>query len=150
MPDGHSSLVRLRETFAGLSIEKGYKGMTEARKDAPRRYIVNGAGQRVLVGLTNSETIEFERLDKPQVEFNEVSVPDQARLEEYRPGRNASEQRWLELYGKHERAWSVWMAKSRAPLHPHVAQLVGKAGISRVPGRSFIPRACCFPECSSK
>ncbi|EHR01428.1 hypothetical protein [Bradyrhizobium sp. WSM471] len=94
--------------------------MTEARKDAPRRYIVNGAGQRVLVGLTTSETIEFERLDNPQVEFEAGAVPDQGRLEEHCPGRTASAQRWLELYGKHERAWSVWIAESRAHLHPHV------------------------------
>ncbi|MCG2645332.1 MULTISPECIES: hypothetical protein [Bradyrhizobium] len=95
--------------------------MTEARKDAPRRYIVNEAGQRVLVGLTNSETIEFEHLDNtPQVEFKDVSVPGRAELEEHRPGLNASEQRWLELYGKHDRAWSVWIAESRARLQPHV------------------------------
>jgi len=120
MRDGHSSLVVLRENLPRLDVEKGYEGMTEARKDAPRRYIINGAGQRVLVGLTNSETIEFEQLEKPQVEFNDVSVPDQARREEYRAARYASEQRWRELYGKHERAWSVWMAETRARLHPHV------------------------------
>lgn len=94
--------------------------MVEARKDAPRRYILNGAGQRVLIGLTNSETIEFERLDNPRVSLESTSSLQEERHEERRPGQNESDRRWLELYMKHERAWSVWMAESRTrsqPLH---------------------------------
>ncbi len=78
--------------------------MTEPKKDAPRRYIVDGAGQRVLVGLTIAETIEFETLDNPDARPG----PDR-RLDQITPG-----QRWLELYAKHERAWSHWMADTRA------------------------------------
>lgn len=36
--------------------------MSEARKDVPRRYIVDDAGQRMLVGLTVEEALEFEAL----------------------------------------------------------------------------------------
>lgn len=120
MPDGRSSVVGLRGISPGLDIKEGVKGMVEARKDAPRRYIVNGAGQRVLVGLTSSETIEFERLDNSQTLLEGASLLQEERHEERRPGQNESDQRWLELYVKHERAWSVWMAESRARVHPHV------------------------------
>lgn len=72
--------------------------MTSVRNNnAPRRYFVDAVGRRVLIGLTLEETFEFERLD---------SEPDGARPA---PG----EQRWLELYAKHEDAWKVWMAQSR-------------------------------------
>ncbi|MDX3967871.1 MAG: hypothetical protein QHD01_14865 [Bradyrhizobium sp.] len=92
--------------------------MVEARKDAPRRYILNGAGQRVLIGLTNSETIEFERLDNPRVSLESASSLQEERHEERRPGQNESDRRWSELYMKHERAWSAWMAESRARMQP--------------------------------
>lgn len=76
--------------------------MTELRKDAPRRYIVDGAGQRVLVGLTIAETIEFETLDNPD------TLPGtDGPIDQDKPG-----QRWLELYAKHEQAWSTWMAEA--------------------------------------
>lgn len=88
--------------------------MTEARKDAPRRYIVDGAGQRVLVGLTSSETVEFETLDRPVASLEGSSVLHEQR----RLGQNNSDERWSELYLKHERAWSAWMAESRARSHP--------------------------------
>ena len=94
--------------------------MVEARKDAPRRYILDGAGQRVLIGLTNSETIEFERLDNPRVSVKGASSLQEEGDEERRAGQIESDRRWSELYAKHERAWSAWMAESRArsqPLH---------------------------------
>jgi hypothetical protein len=84
--------------------------MSELKKDAPRRYMVDCAGRHVLIGLTIEETIEFERLDSPAARrlHNGHALWD---------GRDASptraEQRWLELYAKHERAWSEWMAESR-------------------------------------
>ena len=81
--------------------------MSEPKKDAPRRYIADGAGQRVLVGLTISETIEFEALDKPDADL----IGDMGRVRQARHG-----ERWLELYVKHERAWSDWMAQTRARL----------------------------------
>ena len=79
--------------------------MNEPKNDAPRRYIVDGAGQRVLVGLTISETIEFEALDKPDTDL----IGEAARVRQAKHG-----ERWVELYIKHERAWSDWMAQTRA------------------------------------
>jgi hypothetical protein len=86
--------------------------MTSPRRDAPRRYIVDGAGQRVLVGLTISETIEFEALDNPGAR------PDGADLlgEDRSARQDKRAQLWLELYVKHERAWSDWMVEMRARL----------------------------------
>ncbi|UPJ74534.1 hypothetical protein [Bradyrhizobium sp. 187] len=78
--------------------------MTQPMRDAPRRYIVDGTGQRVLFGLTIAETIEFETLDKP-----DAPLGPGLRLDQNKPG-----QRWLELYAKHERAWRNWMADTRA------------------------------------
>lgn len=88
--------------------------MSEPKKDAPRRYIVDGAGQRVLVGLTISETIEFETLDS-------VDARPNADLRSNEPliRQDKHDERWLELYVKHEQAWSTWMADTRARLKPH-------------------------------
>ncbi|MVT54798.1 hypothetical protein GPL17_30590 [Bradyrhizobium yuanmingense] len=92
----------------------GHDDMSEPKKDAPRRYIVDGAGQRVLVGLTISETIEFEALDKPDTRPGAELLGEAARVREARHG-----ERWVELYVKHERAWSDWMAQTRArPAQP--------------------------------
>ncbi|MBP0115835.1 hypothetical protein [Bradyrhizobium vignae] len=85
--------------------------MSEPKKDAPRRYIVDGAGQRVLVGLTISETIEFEALDKPDTRPGADLLGEAARVREAK-----HDKRWMELYVKHERAWSDWMAQTRARL----------------------------------
>ncbi|MEY9182641.1 hypothetical protein ABIG06_004225 [Bradyrhizobium sp. USDA 326] len=79
--------------------------MSEPKKDAPRRYIVDGAGQRVLVGLTISETIEFETLDNPDARLSAGAEAEPCVRED---------ERWLELYIKHERAWNDWMAETRA------------------------------------
>ncbi|SFQ32229.1 hypothetical protein SAMN05216330_12624 [Bradyrhizobium sp. Ghvi] len=79
--------------------------MNSPKKDAPRRYIVDGAGQRVLVGLTISETIEFESLDRGEM----LCIQQDARGA-----------RWLELYVKHEQAWSHWMAETRDRRKPHL------------------------------
>jgi hypothetical protein len=89
--------------------------MSDLKKDAPRRYLANGAGQRVLVGLTIEETIEFERLDNPagSVLTNALVLRDG----DIRAAQ--SERRWLELYGKHQQAWRDWMAGSRNR-RPHV------------------------------
>jgi hypothetical protein len=83
--------------------------MSELRKDAPRRYISDGAGQRVLVGLTISETIEFETLDSA-----EVRPGTALRGKELPAGQRKHDERWLELYLKHERAWNNWIAETRA------------------------------------
>ncbi|WP_164937093.1 hypothetical protein [Bradyrhizobium vignae] len=85
--------------------------MSGPKKDAPRRYIVDGAGQRVLVGLTISETIEFEALDKPDTRPGADLLGEAARVHEAK-----HDKRWMELYVKHERAWSDWMAQTRERL----------------------------------
>ncbi len=90
--------------------------MSEPKKDAPRRYIVDAAGQRVLVGLTISETIEFEALDKPDTRPGADLLGEAALVRQAKHG-----QRWVELYVKHERAWSDWMAQTRArSAHPRL------------------------------
>lgn len=84
--------------------------MTSLRNNAPRRYFVDEAGRRVLIGLTHEETFEFERLD------SQPALPQGAG----QAGRDSnglwpadSEARWLVLYAKHEGAWKVWMAQNR-------------------------------------
>lgn len=81
------------------------------RNNAPRRYFVDAVGRRVLIGLTLEETFEFERLDsEPGLD----QAFRQAPRDQDGPWSSAREQRWLELYEKHEGAWKVWMAQSRA------------------------------------
>jgi hypothetical protein len=84
--------------------------MIERPVGAPRRYFVDGAGHRVLIGLSLAETIEFESLEAMTIES--TVVPTRAS----RAGGAASlqETRWLELYAKHETAWKAWVALSRA------------------------------------
>lgn len=89
----------------------GHDEMSEPKKDAPRRYIADGAGQRVLVGLTISETVEFEALDNPSARLGADLFVEASRVRQDGPG-----ERWLELYVKHERAWNDWMAETRARL----------------------------------
>lgn len=85
--------------------------MTSLRNNAPRRYFVDAVGRRVLIGLTQDETFEFERLDSRPVsgEEGEFAAQGQVVLR-----TEAGEQRWLELYSKHEGAWKAWIAQSRA------------------------------------
>jgi hypothetical protein len=64
---------------------------------SPRRYFVDQNGRRVLVGLTIEETFEFETLDS---------------LNENEPPTTTRERRWLELYGKHDKAWREWMVET--------------------------------------
>lgn len=85
--------------------------MTSLRNNAPRRYFVDAVGRRVLIGLTLEETFEFERLDS--LAAFEAGKQTENRVEDgLWPA--AGEQRWLELYAKHEGAWKAWMAQSRA------------------------------------
>ena len=78
--------------------------MTSLRNNAPRRYFVDAAGRRVLIGLTHEETFEFERLDS--------LAPNGEHGQQLRS--MTGEERWLELYAKHEGAWKAWIAQSRA------------------------------------
>ncbi|MCP3472169.1 hypothetical protein NLM33_17790 [Bradyrhizobium sp. CCGUVB1N3] len=85
--------------------------MTSLRNNAPRRYFVDPIGRRVLIGLTPEETCEFERLDgEPTAAIGGT----QAACENDGRWPAAGEQRWLELYAKHEGAWKAWMAQNRA------------------------------------
>jgi hypothetical protein len=76
---------------------------------SPRRYCVDGKGQRVLVGLTLQETLEFEVLDELPAD------PAYSEAESARDEPNgARKKRWVELYTKHESAWQEWKTASRA------------------------------------
>jgi hypothetical protein len=90
--------------------------MTNPCNNAPRRYFVDTVGRRVLIGLTLEETFEFERLDSEQVSAQQSRhvLPDDDRGWAQASG----EQRWLELYEKHEGAWKAWMAQSRTQISP--------------------------------
>ncbi|WP_234685519.1 hypothetical protein [Bradyrhizobium monzae] len=90
--------------------------MTSPANNAPRRYFVDTVGRRVLIGLTLEETFEFERLDSEQVTALEgrQAAPDGCGLWQV-----AGEQRWLELYEKHEGAWKAWLAQSRTEIRPY-------------------------------
>jgi hypothetical protein len=76
--------------------------MTMDGPDNPRRYIRSN-GYSVLIGLTFNETAEFEQIDA-------IVVPLHARGGQAinQLPATLSERRWLELYRKHEDAWSVW------------------------------------------
>ena len=85
--------------------------MTEFGEHSPRRYFVDTGGRRVLIGLTIEETFEFETLDNLpaldesgiHVAWNEDGLPTTTR-----------EKRWLELYNKHDEAWTKWMVAASA------------------------------------
>jgi hypothetical protein len=77
--------------------------MRNLQSSSPRRYYVDSKGRHVLVGLTMEETCEFEQLDR-------LGLLDGTLGENAVVGR---EERWLELYTKHDDAWKAWMAESR-------------------------------------
>jgi hypothetical protein len=78
---------------------------------SPRRYFVDKNGRRVLIGLTIEETFEFEALDSlPTLDESGNHV---ARDENGLP-TTTREKRWLELYGKHDKAWKQWMVETYA------------------------------------
>ncbi|WP_441234153.1 hypothetical protein [Bradyrhizobium sp. 930_D9_N1_4] len=87
--------------------------LTDLMNNAPRRYFVDAVGRRVLIGLTQEETFEFERLDSVQA-FDQESV--RITADDRRLWSGTGERRWLELYEKHEGAWKAWMAQSRTEL----------------------------------
>lgn len=85
--------------------------MTDFGDQPPRRYFVDQGGRRVLIGLTLAETTEFETLDSLRaldesgnnVGWDENGIPATTR-----------QNRWLELYSQHDRAWRQWMAETYA------------------------------------
>lgn len=85
--------------------------MTDPTGQMPRRYFVDENGRRVLIGLSIEETFEFETLDNlPALEEG----GNQAAWDEDGIQTTTRERRWLELYGKHDRAWRQWMVKTAA------------------------------------
>ena len=82
--------------------------MKSQRASLPRRYFVDGEGQRDLVGLTLEETSEFEALDgRP--------APEEMGLMATGGDRASAVYacRWSELYAKHASAWQAWMEQNR-------------------------------------
>jgi hypothetical protein len=85
--------------------------MNDPANHLPRRYFVDENGLRVLIGLSIEETFEFETLDNlPALE----EVGELAACEENGSLTTSRERRWLELYGKHDRAWRRWMVETAA------------------------------------
>ena len=64
-------------------------------------YILDGDGNRVLIGLTLDETREFECLDELMSNVSFVPTTD---------SRSLSERRWLVLYDKHEAAVRICLS----------------------------------------
>lgn len=75
--------------------------------DTPRRYI-SRQGRHVLIGLTPEETLEFESID---------ALAARNEADRHAPlattPASVREHRWLELYRKHENAWTSWKALHR-------------------------------------
>jgi hypothetical protein len=74
---------------------------------APRRYVVDAHGHRVLIGLSFEETREFESLDGALAQGATAAAGDGE------PGATRRT-RWLQIYEKHDAAWKAWLAQSRA------------------------------------
>jgi hypothetical protein len=72
--------------------------MYDQLNSSPRRYFVDGAGRRVLIGLSVAETLEFEELDSAAFESSLAGPRD-----------GTQEARWRELYFKHHQAWRDWI-----------------------------------------
>jgi hypothetical protein len=85
-------------------------------------FALDAFGNRVRVGLTYAETLEFERLDalEPLDEAGNP-LPWDAQSETVR----RSEDRWFELYRKHESA----LALLAEPVRPDFAR--SRSGFSR-------------------
>jgi len=97
--------------------------MNDPAHHLPRRYFVDENGRRVLVGLSIEETFEFETLDNlPALEEG----GERAAWEENGIPTTTRERRWLELYGKHDRAWRQWMVETESDRRlslPFISQL---------------------------
>jgi hypothetical protein len=78
----------------------------------PRRYYVDERGRRVLTGLSTEETLEFEKLDElpPLDDSGRIAWTDEGAPTTIR------EKRWLDLYIKHDAAWTGWAAENVAAL----------------------------------
>jgi hypothetical protein len=77
------------------------------------RYVLDENGYRVLVGLTPSETVEFERLDSLRRD-NSKEIPFISAEGDLQRPRG---KRWLELFEKHELARSALIEAQKATKH---------------------------------
>jgi hypothetical protein len=68
-------------------------------------YILDGEGNRILIGLTLEETREFEHLDALMSYANFVPTDDSQSL---------NERRWLVLYDKHQAAERDYISTQNA------------------------------------
>ena len=68
-------------------------------------YVLDGDGNRILIGLTLDETLEFERLDELMSNVSFVPTDD---------SRSLNERRWLVLYDKHEAAVRLYLSNQNA------------------------------------
>ena len=68
-------------------------------------YVLDGDGNRILIGLTLDETREFERLDELMSNLSFVPTDD---------SRSLNERRWLVLYDKHEAAVRLYLSNQNA------------------------------------
>ena len=85
--------------------------MTGRDSCSPRRYFPDKNGQRVLIGLTIEETLEFETLDGLS-----ASGDSAGRAASHADGiaTTPGQRRWLELYAKHDEAWRLWLVETCA------------------------------------
>jgi hypothetical protein len=77
------------------------------------KYVLDKNGQRVLVGLTSSETVEFERLDSLWRD-NSAGLPFISAEGDPQAPRG---KRWLELFERHELARSALIEAQKATKH---------------------------------
>jgi hypothetical protein len=68
-------------------------------------YVLDGDGNRILIGLALDETLEFERLDELMSNLSFVPTDDSCSL---------NERRWLVLYDKHEAAVRLYLSNQNA------------------------------------
>jgi hypothetical protein len=82
---------------------------------SPRRYFSDKSGQRVLIGLTIEETSEFETLDNLSASDHSSS---HVAATAYGITTTTRQERWLELYAKHDAAWRMWLVETCADRGP--------------------------------
>ena len=64
-------------------------------------YVLDAVGNRILIGLTQVETREFERLDELILSLRSEPTND---------NRSLNERRWLELYDRHEVSVRIYLS----------------------------------------
>lgn len=68
-------------------------------------YVLDGDGNRILIGLTLDETREFEHLDELILSLSSALTDRNSSL---------NERRWLVLYDKHEAAVGIYVSAQNA------------------------------------